>query len=365
MVAAEHLMIIIYEEFLLIFQIKCYLGGIFLNNGLIAICDEDSDYANNLAAYFRLKGSFVSDTVVFTEYENFSQHLENHLLDIIIIHEDFLVSFTNPSHNNLFILCENQTRDDVDNPHKIYKYSSAEDILRIVMANYDTKTPTTCLSYHKYKKSKIIGIASPLGRCGKTSFALSLGLNLSRNHSCLFITFDECSPLNSSLFKKQINNASLADIIYYYLQSMDISDNRILSCFQTFQGMDYISPTDQFGTYTELQSEELQKFMLNISGLGRYEYIIVDWSLFSFDYSLLKINDHLLIPTIDNDTYSNLKVSSFFDTIKSQYKTELILAKKVNLPLTSFTNISSEYTFSLTSLALGNFITSLIEELNL
>ena len=34
MVAAEHLKIIIYEEFLLIFQNKCYLGGIFLNNGV-------------------------------------------------------------------------------------------------------------------------------------------------------------------------------------------------------------------------------------------------------------------------------------------------------------------------------------------
>lgn len=365
MVAAEHLKIIIYEEFLLIFQNKYYLGGIFLNNGLIAICDEDSDYANNLAAYFRIKGSFVSDIVVFTERDNFSQYIENHFLDIIIVQEDFLDSLSNPSHNNLFILSENQTRDDLDNPHKIYKYSSAEDILRIIMANYDTKSPASCLSFHKYKKSKIIGIASPLGRCGKTSLALSLGLKLSQNHSCLFITFDECSPLKTSLFRKQINNSSLADIIYYYLQSMDISDNRILSCFQTFQGMDYISPTDQFGTYTELQSEELLNFILNISGLGKYDYIIVDWSLFSFNYSLLKTSDLLLVPTINSDTYSNDKISCFFDNIQSQYKDELITSKKVNLPPTSFTNISSEYIFSLTSSALGNFASSLIEELNL
>ena len=365
MVAAEHLKIIIYEEFLLTFQNKCNLGGNFLNNGLIAICDEDSDYANNLAAYFRIKGSFVSDIVVYTERDNFSQSIEDHYIDILIIQEDFLDSLLNPSHNNLFILCENQSRDDLNDTHKIYKYSSAEDILRIIMANYDTKTPTNCLAYHRYKKSKLIGIASPLGRCGKTSLALSLGLKLSQNHSCLFITFDECSPLINSLFRKQINNSSLADIIYYYLQSMDISDNRILSCFQTFQGMDYIPPSDQLGTYVELQSEELLNFILNISGLGRYDYIVVDWSVFSFDYSLLKISDILLIPTIDNDTYSAEKTSNFFDTIKSQYRDDLIITKKVNLPHTSFTSISSEYTFSLTSLALGNYITSLIQELNL
>lgn len=336
-----------------------------MNNGLIAICDEDSDYANNLAAYFRIKGSLASDIVVYTECDNFSKSIEEHYIDILIIQEDFLDSLSNPTHNNLFILCENQTRDDLDDSHKIYKYSSAEDILRIIMANYDSKTPASYLSFHRYKKSKLIGIASPLGRCGKTSLALSLGLKLSQNHSCLFITFDECSPLKTSLFRKQGNNTSLADIVYYYLQSMDISDNRILSCFQTFQGMDYIPPSDQLGTYVELQSEELLNFVLNLSGLGRYDYIIVDWSLFSFDYSLLKISDILLIPTIDNDTYSSEKTSSFFDTIRSQYKDELITTKKVNLPLTSFTTLPSEYTFSLTSLALGNYITSLIQELNL
>jgi cellulose biosynthesis protein BcsQ len=233
------------------------------------------------------------------------------------------------------------------------------------MANYDAKTPASCLSFHKYRKSKLIGIASPLGRCGKTSLALSLGLKLSQNHSCLFISFDECSPLKTSLFKKQINNSSLADIIYYYLQSMDISDNRILSCFQTFQGMDYIPPSEQLGTYSELQSEELLNFILNILKLGKYDYIIIDWSLFSFDYSLLKVSNILLVPTIENDIYSSQKITSFFDTISSQYKNDLITTKKVNLPLTSFTPVSSEYTFSLTSLALGNFITTLIQELNL
>ena len=125
-----------------------------MNNGLIAICDEDSEYANNLAAYFRIKGSLASDIVVFTECDSFSQYAQNHSLDILIIQEDFLDSLTNPSHSNLFILCENQTREGLDDPHKIYKYSSAEDILRIIMANYDTKTPASCLSFHKYKKAR-------------------------------------------------------------------------------------------------------------------------------------------------------------------------------------------------------------------
>ena len=118
--------------------------------GLIAICDEASDYANSLAAYFRIKGSLASEIIVFTEYDHFA-HFENiQNIDILIMQEDFLDSLTNPSHPNLFILCENQTRYDYEDAHKIYKYNSAEEILRIIMANYDISANTPFFTFHKY-----------------------------------------------------------------------------------------------------------------------------------------------------------------------------------------------------------------------
>lgn len=344
-------------------ELTIYLGGISLNNGLIAICDEDSDYANSLAAYFRLKGSLASEIVVFTEWDNFSRFSKEHNIDILIIQEDFTDSIAYLSYNNLFILCNNSPREELEDSHKIYKYNSAEEILRIIMANYDTSQPTSLLSFHKYRKSKLIGIASPIGRCGKTSLSLSLALKLSQNHSCLFISFDECIPLRIFLPGKEPIRSSLADIIYYFLQSMDISDNRILSCFQTFQGMDYIPPSDQLGTYSELQSEELLNFILNISGLGKYDYIIVDWGTFSFDYSLLKICNTILLPTLDDDLYSVEKLKCFFETIKLQYKEETSFIKPIKLPHISFSQTSSEYTYLLTSGAMGNLVTSLIQEL--
>ena len=336
-----------------------------MNNGLIAICDEDSDYANSLAAYFRIKGSLALDIQVFTEYETFSQYTAEHRIDILVIEENFFGSFTNLKHNNLFILCENQKREDFDDPHKIYKYNSADEILRIIMANYDTSQPTSNLSFHKYRKSKLIGIASPIGRCGKTSLGLSLGLKLSQNHSCLFISFDECSPLRISLFRKELNHSSLADILYYFLQSMDISDNRIISCFQTFQGMTYIPPSDQLGTYAEITSEDIMNFIINLSELGRYDYIIIDWSIFSFDYSLLKLCNTLILPAIENDKYSTDKISNFYNILNQQYKEDSIQIKNIYLPYVEYTSLSSEYSFLLTSQTMGNFSTNLIQELNL
>ena len=336
-----------------------------MNNGLIAICDTDSDYANSLAAYFRIKGSIALEISVFTEYETFSQYANEHKIDILVIQENFLDSVTNFSHNNLFLLCENELREDFDNPHKIYKYNSADEILRIIMANYDASEQISVLSLHRYKKSKLIGITSPIGRCGKTSLGLSLGLKLSQNHSCLFITFDECSPLRISLLKKELKHSSLADILYYFLQSMDISDNRLLSSLQTFQGMDYIPPSDQSGTYSELSSEDILSFILGISGLGRYDYIIIDWGIFSFDYTLIKSCDYLLLPSLENDKYSSEKTSCFYDILNNQYKDDTKNIKQLVLPYISYSNTPSEYLYLLTSQALGSFSANLIQELNL
>ncbi len=333
--------------------------------GLIAICDEDSDYANSLAAYFRIKGSLASEIIVFTEYDHFTHFEDIQNIDILIMQEDFLDSITNPSHGNLFILCENQTRYDYEDAHKIYKYNSAEEILRIIMANYDIHAGTQHFAFHKYKKSKIIGIASPIGRCGKTSFSLSLGLKLSQNNSCLFITFDECNFLRISLFRKEHISSSFADILYYFLQSMDAQDNRILSCFQSFQGMDYIPPSEELGTFSELTKEELRSFLVNIAALGKYDYIIIDWGNFSYDYSLINMCDTLLLPKIDNDLYSEEKYSHYFDSIKAQITDKKIVIKSISLPVIHYSSVATEYTLELTSSLLGLFCSNLIQELNL
>lgn len=336
-----------------------------MNYGLIAICDEDSDYANSLAAYLRIKGSLASEIIVFTEYDTFSNFENIQNIDILLAQEDFLDSIKIPSHNNLFILCENHTRYDYEDAHKIYKYNSAEEILRIIMANYDTNTNTPFLSFHKYTKSKVVGIASPVGRSGKTSLSLSLGLKLSQNNSCLYITFDECSPLRISLFKKELKSSSLTDILYYFLQSMDITDNRILSCFQSFQGMDYIPPSEQLSTFSELSKNELQSFLVNIAAMGKYDYIILDLGHLSYDCSLLKICDALILPEINNDPYSNHKISQFFDFITKQIKEEFSCVKRITLPVIHYSTIATEYTLELTSNPLGNICTNLIQELNL
>ena len=61
---------------------------------------------------------------------------------------------------------------------------------------------------------RIIGVYSPVGRCGKTSLALAMGQLLAREEKLLFITLDTFTGF-SGLLDEQWKR-DLSDLIYYY-----------------------------------------------------------------------------------------------------------------------------------------------------
>ena len=47
------------------------------------------------------------------------------------------------------------------------------------------------------RRSRMIGVYSPIGRCGKSSFAFTLGQVLAREEKVLYITLEEFSGLSA------------------------------------------------------------------------------------------------------------------------------------------------------------------------
>ena len=66
------------------------------------------------------------------------------------------------------------------------------------------------------RRSRITGVYSPIGRCGKTSFALTLGQVLAREEKVLYITLEEFSGL--SALTGTVYTGGLSDLLYYYTQ---------------------------------------------------------------------------------------------------------------------------------------------------
>lgn len=333
-----------------------------MNYGLIVICDEDPEYADCLADYFRIKGCLASEIVVFTKQSPFVDFVEKNVVDILIIHEKYFQSMTNvPLIKNVFVLCENSTSDMYTNVNTLFKYTSAEELLRQVMANYVPTGTRACLSFHKYKKGKVLGVCSPLGRCGKTSLALSLGLKLSLKHSCLFISFDDASSLRIFSSDGESLGKSISDLIYYFFQSPDLLESKLMSGIRKIQSMDFIPPSEQSCIYSEVSVEDLAAFLSKLIDMGKYDYIIVDFGMLSFTFPLLKLCDHIFLAELENDSYSASRISAYLDFIHNHNQDNRIALHRVSIPHVTFSPDASQYLFNVTSGELGHFTASLLQ----
>lgn len=63
---------------------------------------------------------------------------------------------------------------------------------------------------------RIIGVYSPIGRCGKTCLALAIGQILAKEEKVLFVTLDTFTGFTGLLNERW--KRDLSDLIYYYKQ---------------------------------------------------------------------------------------------------------------------------------------------------
>ena len=97
--------------------------------------------------------------------------------------------------NQVVILSEGEALGGEGELPGVYKYQSADAIIREVMACYCTRTAEPASS-QVGSKSILIGVYSPINRCLKTSFSLVLGQVLAKDQQVLYLSLEDCSGLS-------------------------------------------------------------------------------------------------------------------------------------------------------------------------
>lgn len=161
-------------------------------------------------------GSFPARA--FTSRKRLEEFARDHGIDVLLTGTLSEGGFPGLPSVQRILLTEEEVRAGEGGGHGIYKYQSGDDILREVMAAY-CETPEGKTDFPGLPASgkRIIGVYSPVGRCGKTSLALAMGQLLAREEKLLFITLDTFTGF-SGLLDEQWKR-DLSDLIYYYKQA--------------------------------------------------------------------------------------------------------------------------------------------------
>ena len=180
---------------------------------VMVVYDEDPLYAGRLAEYVNQKETFPFQAMAFSDLEKLKAYGRDHEIAILLVGERVREEAKEITAGLKMLLCDGEFVSQEE--ASVYKFQSGDCILQEVMACYCTVPPEPGLALMG-KRALIMGVYSPIGRCGKTSFSLTLAHMLGKSQGVLFISLEEYSG-----FSKLVCGGyeqDLSDVFYLYRQ---------------------------------------------------------------------------------------------------------------------------------------------------
>ena len=274
---------------------------------IMAVYDEDPAYAQRLADYVNQKEKLPFTAMTFSSMERLQEYLKEHPAEIILAGERPAAELEALGIKNVMILSEAEVVREKEAGSSIYKYQSGSGIMREVMAAYCCSQPEPALSL-LVKKAVVMGVYSPVSRCGKSAFALTLAQVLGRNFSVLYMNMEEYSG-----FSRLVDDAferDLSDVLCLYRQG-EFNWMKLKTMVYPWNEIAYIAPA-RYGEDLELISpEEMGDLTGRIARESGYERVVIDLGRCGRGaISLLDACDVIYMP-VREDWVSQAKLEEF------------------------------------------------------
>ncbi|MCD8225635.1 MAG: hypothetical protein LUC99_12460 [Clostridiales bacterium] len=279
---------------------------------IMAVYDNDVFYADRLAEFANQKDRTPFTAVAFSSLERLKEFTEKQSVELLLVGDNVAEEELNGIRVGQTVrLGEAPTAEREHST--VYKYQSSEEVLREVMTSYQVCAEPLPGIVPGLKKSAVFGVYSPIGRCGKTGFALVLGQLLAKEGRALYLNFEDYSG-----FARMMGTGysqSLSDLIYYY-RTEGYNRLRIAGMVYNWGGLDYIAPTACAEDLGEIRGAELARLTAEIAGDGIYESIICDLGhLLRGEQDILELCDVIYTP-VKEDAVSAAKMEEWQEELE-------------------------------------------------
>lgn len=272
---------------------------------LLALCDPEKEFAGRFTDYFSRHRALPCELRVFTTTEALSAFARKATIDILLIHESLLTEEVSRLHTGSTVLL---TDKGTPSAGRICKYQSAPAILQAALAA--CPGPPSGEDVPSLKPpARIVVVYSPISRCFKTTFALTLGQLLSRDHPTLCLSMEEDASLSILLHAEA--SETLADMIYRRRQKEKDFISGMAGAAVSLGPLEVLMPTPCPEELYTVAREEWDDFFSGIEEDGGYEYLVVDaGSGAGALQTLLMRADFIFLPLL-TDGFSQAKLQAF------------------------------------------------------
>ncbi len=303
---------------------------------ILALCDSEKDYLDNLSAFLRQKEEIPFELHTYTQVEKLLEFGKNERIELLMVAEsDFSYEVSQLKTGRTLLLNESGVIRG-DNVRNIDKYQKAEFVWQELLDSYADMLTGDEKKLRTRKKAVIVGFYSPVRRCLQTSFALTLGQALSSQKKTLYISFEHYAGWNQLL--EQNIRGDLAALLYFCHEQEEKFYCHLQSMTLRIGQLYYIPPAYAGQNLIYVQSKEWKKLIWKIAEEGGYDYIILDLSeSIQGTFELLRMCDKIYT-IIREDEHARGKLAQYEELLRA-YEYEDVLEKTSMQKLPQFTRL--------------------------
>ena len=334
-----------------------------MKKNIFAVCDLEVDYALNFMDYLNHKKNIPFEIQAFTNVESLIAYGKMNHIELLLISQKAMCRQVQELEiGKIVILSEGVHPPDLDRYPSVYKYQASSDVVREVMACYGAEKAVAPAVFPVLKKTtEIYAVYSPLGRCLKTSFALTLGQILAKERAVLYLNLEEYSGFEEMLGKGFAQN--LSDLLYFVRQENGNLIYKMNSMVQTINNLDFIppvrTPEDIRGTAWEDWEKLVQEIVLH----SNYEFVILDiGGAVDGTFQVLDMCRKIYMPVL-SDPVSISKISQFENLVRIwDYPQILTRTVKVRPPFHGGNVAPENYIEGLLWSELGDYVREILRK---
>ncbi len=281
-----------------------------MKNRVLAVCDPEETYAGRLMEYLNEKQVSPFYVRAFTSREALRDFAQQEEIEVLLISADMAAEEKEslPAGKKI-LLTKGQVPEGLEREPAIYKYQSAEKIIREALYYYSEEASPFLQASLLKERVRLYGVYSPVHRTGKTTFSLALGAVHARERRTLYLNLEAYSGFEQMFMTSCEWN--LGDLLYFLKKGKQGFLYKLKSMVQSFGNLDYIFPVLSPEDLLAVSEEEWEVLLERLAADAGYECIVLDFSdCVQGLAELLGRCSRVYMPVLE-DSVSQAKISQF------------------------------------------------------
>lgn len=270
-----------------------------MNEKNLIICDNEFRYANSLAENIAKREDLAVKVYTCSSLEKASQLAQEKPVHIFVVDGkyDYKERSEIEAHQT-FVLSRGKVADLDEEECEVYKYQSADNIIRAIFEVYVEKTQEDVMRQVRKEHTKLVAVYSPIHRIGKTQFALALGKECAKRQRVLYLNLEEYA----GFAKAAEDGLDLGDLLYYIKQGKGSLNVRLQSAVRKMEDLDYVWPIPVSTDLKDVSSKEWKSLLEQIVQNSVYELVILDvGESVQGLFEILEMCDRVYMPVLEDD----------------------------------------------------------------